>query len=68
MIMEENNDIFVAGGDALVYLAGTMHTKYFTTFVWGYSFSAYIFYDQSFTPTPVLSSLLTLVHICTHLE
>ena len=68
MIMEENSDIFVAGGDALVHLAGTMHAKYFTTFVWGYQFSAYIFYDRSFTPTPVLSSLLTLVHICTHLE
>ena len=52
MIIEENSDIFVAGGDALVHLAGTMHAKYFTTFVWGYQFSAYIFYDRSFTPTP----------------
>ena len=34
--MEENNDIFLAGGDALVYLAVPMHKKYFTTFVWGY--------------------------------
>ena len=25
--MEENNDIFLAGGDALVYLAGSMHKK-----------------------------------------
>ena len=25
--MEENNDIFLAGGDALVYLAGPMHKK-----------------------------------------
>ena len=26
-MMEENNDIFLAGDDALVYLAGPMHTK-----------------------------------------
>ena len=27
--MGENNDIFRAGGDALVYLAGPMHKKLF---------------------------------------
>ena len=27
--MEENNDIFLAGGDALVYLAGSMLKKIF---------------------------------------
>ena len=32
--MEENNDILLAGGDALVYLAGPMHKKYSATFVW----------------------------------
>ena len=33
-MMEENNDIFLAGGDALVYLAGPMHKKYlFSTYV-----------------------------------
>ena len=32
--MEENNYIFLAGGDALVYLAGPMRKKYSTTFVW----------------------------------
>ena len=26
-MMEENNDIFLAGGDVLVYLAGPMHKK-----------------------------------------
>ena len=31
--MEENNDIFLAGGDALVYLAGPMHKKYSKAFV-----------------------------------
>ena len=30
-MMEENNDIFLAGGDALVYLTGPMHKKYSTT-------------------------------------
>ena len=29
-MMEENNDIFLAGGDALVYLAKAMHKKYST--------------------------------------
>ena len=29
-MMEENNDIFLAGGDALVYLAGPMDKKYST--------------------------------------
>ena len=41
-MMEENNDIFLAGGDALVYLARPMHKKYSTTFVWGHSFSTYV--------------------------
>ena len=45
MIIAENNDIFIAGGDALVYLTETMHTKYSTAFGWGYSFSTYVFYD-----------------------
>ena len=30
--MEENNDIFLAGRDALVYLAVQMHEKYSTKF------------------------------------
>ena len=29
--MEENNDIFLVGGDALVYLAESTHKKYSTT-------------------------------------
>ena len=39
IMMEENNDIFLAGGDALVYLAVPMHRKYSTTFVWRHPFS-----------------------------
>ena len=41
-MMEENNDIFLAGNDALVYLAIPMHKKYCTTFVWGHPFSKYV--------------------------
>ena len=33
-MMEENNDIFLAGGDALVHLAVPMHKKYSTNFFW----------------------------------
>ena len=40
--MEENNVIFLAGGDALVYLAVPTHKKYSTKFVWGQPFSAYV--------------------------
>ena len=41
-MMEENNMIFLAGGDALMHLAGPMHKKYSTSFVWGHPFSAYV--------------------------
>ena len=48
-MMEENN-IFLAGGDALVYLAGPVHKKYSTTFVWGHPFSSYVSYDRFSNP------------------
>ena len=41
-MMEENNKIFLAGGDVLVYLIGPMHKIYFTTFVWSHPFSTYV--------------------------
>ena len=41
-MMEENNDIFLAGGDTLVYLAVPMNKKYSLTFVWGHPFSTYV--------------------------
>ena len=47
-MMEENNDIFFAGGDALVYLAGPMRKKYSTTFVWGHPLSTYVSYERFF--------------------
>ena len=39
---EENNDIFLASDDTLVYLAVPMHKKYSATFVWSYTFSTYV--------------------------
>ena len=57
--MEENNDIFLVGGDALVYLAEPMQKKYSTKFVWGHPFSTYVSQDQVFNfPPPVRT--------CTH--
>ena len=44
---EENNDIFLASGDALVYLAEPVHKKYSTTFFGGHPFSTYVSYDRS---------------------
>ena len=41
---EENNDIFVAGDDALMYLAEPMHKKYSATFVWDHPLSTCICY------------------------
>ena len=58
-MMEENNNIFLAGRDALVYLDKPMHKKYSTKFIWGYLFSTYGSYDQFFnSPSPVRT--------CTH--
>ena len=56
-MMEENNDIFLAEGDVLVYLAGPVHKKYSTTFAWGNPFRTYVFYDRFFNtlPPPVYS-------------
>ena len=42
IMMEENNNIFLAGGDALLYLAEPMHKK---VFVWGHPLSTYLSYD-----------------------
>ena len=42
IMMEQNNNNFLAGGDALVYLAGQIHKKYSTAFVWGHPFSTYV--------------------------
>ena len=41
-MMEENNDIFLVGSDALVFLVIPMHGKYSSTFVWSHPFSTYV--------------------------
>ena len=56
--MEENNDIFLAGGDALVYLAEPMYKKYSTKLFWGNSFSTYVSYDVLFSPCTQLHTFL----------
>ena len=56
IVMEKNNKIFLAGGDALKCMAEPLHKKYSTTFVWGHPFSMYVSYGRFFTPFP-----------CTHL-
>ena len=56
-MMEENNDIFLAGGDALVYLAEPTHKKYSATFVCVHPFSTYVSYDQFFNSLPLYASL-----------
>ena len=60
-MMEENNNIFLAGGNALLYLAKPVHEKYSTTFVWGHPFSRYVSYDQFFNSSPP-------VHTCTQFD
>ena len=60
--MEENNDIFLVGGDALVYLAGIMHKK---------NIPQHLFGAINLVPTYLRTNFLTplsLVSICTHLE
>ena len=49
-MMEENTNIFLAGVDAFVYLAISMHKKYSKKFVWGHPFSTYVSQYQFFNP------------------
>ena len=57
--MEENNDIFLAVGDALVYLTEPFHNKYSTNFAWGHPFSKNVSYDRFFNSSRP-------VRTCTH--
>ena len=60
-MMEE---IFLAVGDALVYLAGPMHKKYSTTIAWGYPFYARIL-GSIFQPphTYVLNNMTQMLQV-----
>ena len=61
--IEENNDIFYAGGDAVVHLAKPKHKKYSKAFVWGHSFSMYVSYDRFLNPP---SSVRNCAHFGRH--
>ena len=50
-MIEENNNIFLAGDDALVYLAEPTHKKYSTTS------STYVSHDGFFNPLPLYASV-----------
>ena len=59
-MMEENKNIFLGGGDALVYLTGPMDKKYSTTFVWAiHLVRTYLRTDFS-TPLPFVSTCMHL--------
>ena len=60
--MEENNDIFLADGDALVYLAGPMHRKKIPQHLFGAIHLVHMYLRTNFS-TP-----LHLVSKCTYLE
>ena len=45
VMMDENNDVFLAGANALAYLLEPTHEKYSATFVLGHPFSTYVPYD-----------------------
>ena len=53
-MMEGNNDIFLAGDNALGHLAGPMRKKYSMTFIQGNPFSTSGSYDRLFFPHPPL--------------
>ena len=56
--MEENNDIFLTGGDALEHLAEPIHKKYSTKLFLGNRFGTHVSYDRLFNSPPT-------VHTCT---
>ena len=51
-MIEEKNNIFLASGDALVYLAGPMQKKYSTIFIWSHPFNTYVSFTDFSTPPP----------------
>ena len=53
-MMEENNDVFLAGGDALVYLAESMYKRYSKTLFGVIHFvRTYLVTDFSTPPPPL---------------
>ena len=62
IMMEESNNMFLANGDALVYLAGSMHTQNIPQHLFGAIHLVRTYLWTGFSTT------LTLVSICMHLE
>ena len=60
--MEENNNIFLARGHVLVYLAELLHRKYSAKLFWGNPFSTYVSHDQFFNSPPPVRHLYTFFH------
>ena len=67
IMMQESSDIFLAGGDALVYLAKPLLNKYSTAFVWAIhlvrtyvmtNFSTHLHHLHDFTSFPQLRTYL----------
>ena len=48
--MEEKNDIFLAGGDALVYLARPKHKKYIPQHSFGATHLVHTYLSTNFSP------------------
>ena len=55
IMMEVNNDTFLAGDDAPGYFARPKHKKYSMIFIWGNPFSMCRSYDQFFDPSNIPS-------------
>ena len=51
--MEGNNEIFLAGHDALWYQARPIHKKYSMRFIWGHPFSTSRSQNQFFDPSQI---------------
>ena len=51
--MRGTNNIFLAGDDALAYIAEPMHKEYSITFACGHPFSSHVSYDWFFKPLPL---------------
>ena len=59
---KENSNIFLAGGNALVYFAKPMHKKCSKTCFWGHPFvRTYLMTDFSTSPPPPCTYMYTFI-------
>ena len=67
-MMEENNDIFLTGGDVPVYLTEPMHKKYSLIFGWGHPFSiSFLIPLLLYAPVHILDHPLPFPQLRTYL-